>query len=237
MSRRIHESRWVGLGRLALAAFAVGTCLRPARAPATVQEQRARLPPPAECADPVAGKWKSHAYDDTYGEWSIFTLDIRRVDGSDEALVGAITNESWRGSAEQSQPGPCRGLDHLRIGMDARGTITGGQIAFTAYGQWRLEATLCGEFSGLYNLDSFTGRIDPDLLEFQSVNNDGGRAVNHPTVFRRIACADGDAPVDTRIGEPTANVAPPPLYPPEDEPAVGCACTVAAPREDDASAD
>jgi hypothetical protein len=50
-------------------------------------------------------------------------------------------------------------------------------------------------------------------MEFQSVNNDGGRAVNDPVVFRRVQCNDGEH-LDS---EPRIAVAPPPFYPPEDE--------------------
>lgn len=221
MRRRIHESRCVSLGRLALVAFAVGTSLRPGRAPATVQEQRARLPPPAQCPDPVAGIWKSHDYDTVYLDWTIFTLDVRRVESSATELVGTIANESWRGDPEQSQPGPCVGQMHYRVSMDAKGTVVDGQIAFTGLGQWRMDELVCGDFNGLYNLDSFTGLIDPDLLEFQSVNNDGGRAVNFPVVFRRVKCLEG-----TKLDEePRISVAPPPFYPPADESSAGCGCS------------
>ena len=96
------------LGLLALATFVVLTGL-PRRAPAgTVAEQRARLPPPAQCEDPVEGIWKSHDHREWRQQWTIFTLEIHRVDGTNE-LRGTIRNESWRGGAEQSEPGPCVG--------------------------------------------------------------------------------------------------------------------------------
>ncbi|HET6581881.1 MAG TPA: hypothetical protein VFG69_00515 [Nannocystaceae bacterium] len=217
MHRR-PDSRWPSLGKILLVAFVVGTSARPARA--TVQEQRARLPPPAQCPDPVAGIWRSHDYDTAYGEWTMFALDVRRVDGSDTDLVGTIANESWRGPAEQSQPGPCLGRLHYRISMDAKGSVRDGRIEFTAYGQWRMDELVCGEMTGRYNLDSFTGQIDPDLLEFQSINNDGGRMVDYRVVFRRVQCQDGT----TLESEPRIAVAPPPFYPPEDAGA-GCGCS------------
>jgi hypothetical protein len=223
MHRRIHDSRWPSLGKLVLVAFAVGTSLRPARAPATVQEQRARLPPPAQCPDPVAGIWKSHSYSEVYSDWTIFTLDVRRVDGSPSELSGTITNEQWIGAPEQSQPGPCTGNLHYKVSMDALGSVKDGHIAFGGVGEWRMDAVLCGDFSyGGYNLDRFTGDIDPELLEFQSVQNDGGRAVNVPVVFRRVQCLDGTTPTE----EPRVFVAPPPFYPPEDDDArAGCGCS------------
>ncbi|HEY8427073.1 MAG TPA: hypothetical protein VIL20_01810, partial [Sandaracinaceae bacterium] len=68
----------------------------PSRAPATIAEQRARLPPAAECDDEiVAGIWRSHAYNAQFGDWAVFTLTIRRVPGHPDQLVGTITNHSW----------------------------------------------------------------------------------------------------------------------------------------------
>jgi hypothetical protein len=53
-----------------------------------------------------------------------------------------------------------------------------------------------------YHPDHFTGTIDPQREEFQSVNNDGGRAVNDPMVFRRIGCVDqaGSAGGNSTVG-------------------------------------
>jgi hypothetical protein len=50
-----------------------------------------------------------------------------------------------------------------------------------------LQHRACGHPHG-YNPDNFSGEIDPWRAEFQSVNNDGDRAVNEPHVFRRIRC-------------------------------------------------
>jgi hypothetical protein len=219
--RNPAASPFVRLGKVALVAFAIVGGLVPLRAPATVQEQRARLPPPAECDDPVAGIWKSHSYDESYYDWTIFTLDIHRKEGSPTELEGTISNHSWLGPPEQSQPGVCEGLTRYKVSMDAAGTVVDNAIVFTGHGQWRLDGVLCGEFNGLYNLDSFSGTIDPDILEFQSVNNDGGRAVNYPVVFRRVACHAGEL---TGEDEARIAVAPPPFYPPEDEAGGGCGC-------------
>src|SRR5512136_229718 len=46
---------------------------------ATVAEQRARLPPPAECEDPVEGIWRAHQFAVARNEWYIFTLEVHRV--------------------------------------------------------------------------------------------------------------------------------------------------------------
>jgi hypothetical protein len=204
------------LGLLALGAFVVLSGL-PRRAPAgTVAEQRARLPPPAQCEDPVEGIWRSHDFRDWRRQWTIFTLEIHRVDGTDD-LRGTIRNESWRGDAEQSEPGPCVGELRYDVSMDAVGRVEHGQIAFGGVGQWRLDAVLCGDFNGGYNLDNFTGPLDAELLEFQSVNNDGGVSVNEPTVFRRVKCLEGP-----KLEDPKVVVRPPSFYPPEDERRGGC---------------
>lgn len=212
------------LGLLALAAFVLGTMV-PSRAPAgTVAEQRARLPPPATCADPIAGTWTSFDYRERWGEWKIFTLQITRVDGSD-ALTGTITNETWRGDPSQSEPGPCTGQLHYVVSMDAVGKVHDGQIEFGGVGQWRHDASKCSNFFDhytRYNLDQFTGPLDLELLEFQSVNNDGGRNVNEPTVFRRVECLDDPS---AKEQAPKVAVTPPAFYPAPDEQrpaAAGC---------------
>ena len=52
-----------------------------------------------------------------------------------------------------------------------------------------------------------SGRIDPEIQEFRSVNNDGGPAVNVPQVFRRIRCFPPQS-------NPHVTVDPPPFQPP-----------------------
>lgn len=194
----------------------------PRSAPAgTVAEQRARLPPPAKCQDKVAGIWKSHDYRSPWRQWTIFTLNIERVDGG-ETLKGTIVNESWRGEDDQSEPGVCKGELHYRVSMDGVGSVKEGQISFGGVGEWRLDSILCGDFFGGYNLDNFTGPLDIDLMEFQSVNNDGGRSVNEPTVFRRVECTDEGAPPK----DPKIVVKPPAFYPPDKEQAGAAGCMV-----------
>jgi len=210
---------WKRLGILALTvSFLV---FIPSPAPATIAEQRARLPPPAECGDDhVTGIWRSHQWDPIYRDWTIFTLRITRdptqSEHGPERLVGLITNHSWDATAQDEEPPPCQpGRSEWIVSMDAQGTVSpGGDIAFGGVGRWRLDRVICFTGPGGYNLDNFTGRIDPALNEFQSVNNDGGRAVDHPTVFRRIRCLSNasQAPRVTRQ--------PPEFYPPQ--PRVGC---------------
>lgn len=196
-----------------LAALCVaGVWLVPRAAPATIAEQRARLPPAAECNDErVAGIWRSHAYNQQFSDWSVFTLAIRRVPGAPEQLVGTITNHNWDGGPEDEEPRPCPEQygNEWSVSMDARGYVRDEtHIFFGAIGQWRLDRIQCRGGPGIYNLDQFSGVIEPGLLEFQSVNNDGGRAVNEPTVFRRVRC-----PPQESAEAPSVNPVPPTFYP------------------------
>jgi hypothetical protein len=195
------------IASFALAGFLVFALAVPREAPGTVAEQRARLPPPAECKDPVIGLWKSHHYSIYLEQWTEFSLAIRRVPGTTEDLQGVIYNHSWVGGEEEVQPGPCVGKFRYKVSMDARGFARERYIEFWGVDPWRLDQVLCGQRDMGYNLDHFSGEIDPELQEFQSVNNDGGSAVNEPTVFRRIKCFDESS---TGPGE----VEPPPFQPP-----------------------
>ena len=162
----------------------------------------------------VEGIWKAHRHRAEFRAWRIFTLTIRKVDGSETELVGTIRNQGWIGGRDAEEPGPCRGQqNHWIVSTDARGTIRGNEVVFSGVGQWRLDQVLCGRGPGGYNLDSFSGTIDPELEEFQSVNNDGGRDVNVPTVFRRIRCFPPNA-------QPHVEVQPPPFFP--ERPSRGC---------------
>lgn len=194
--------------RRALLVLGVGLVLLPTLAPATIEEQRSRLPPAAtNCTDPVAGVWMSHKYEAFQLYWYVFTLRIqRRVDGT---LYGDISSNSWNSSPREPEPPPCRaGLEHWIVAMTAEGTANGLQVDFHGT-SWRLGQVICGSPAGPggYNLDRFTGTIDPNIMEFQSVNNDGGDMVNDPTVFRRVRCLEPDAP-------PHPYVPPPPTFRP-----------------------
>lgn len=198
---------WAGavVGLLTLVMF-------PRPAPATIQEQRARLPPAAECTDDVAGVWKSHQYDPVYRDWYIFTLDINRVEGDEQRLQGTIQAHSWNGGPDDAEPPPCRpGRFHWTVRMTAEGTLDPNLNVVFWGTSWAPENAFCGSAprAGQYNLDRFHGTIDPAIQEFQSVNNDGGRAVNVPTVFRRITCHDPEAPPPS----PHVNPVPPPFFP------------------------
>jgi hypothetical protein len=203
--------------RLLVAAGVLALLLLPRQAPGTVAEQRARLPPPAECTDGVEGTWRAHIYSERFRDWHVHTLYIRRVPGSDTELTGKQTSEVWDGGPDKEQPGPCRGALHYKVNMPSKGTIKNGEIKFWGT-SLEVDQVLCGRYVG-YNVDNFSGRIDPERQEFQSVNNDGGRAVNEPTVFRRIGCwNDGQEPAPT----PNVSVQPPAFYPKRDTSGCGC---------------
>ena len=212
--RRVKPGSWGRWGkRLAgVALVTLAFAAWPTRAPATIAEQRARLPPAAECAgEIVAGVWRSHKYDPRFRDWYIFTLNVRRVPGSPNELTGSIVAHSWEGGPSDAEPPPCArqmGSEWV-VSMDARGSvISETQIVFGGIGRWRLDRTICRYGPSMYNLDNFSGTIDPSILEFQSVNNDGGRAVNDPMVFRRIRC-----PPQEHAEAPSVNPRPPAFYP------------------------
>lgn len=176
---------------LAVAAM-IGVSLMPRGSSATVEEQRARLPPPAECPDRVEGTWLAMVYMGYQRTWYEYTLQIKRSAPADAKGNGPIEGEMishfWYGGIKEDKPPPCGiGRRELTVKMPAKGTFDeAGNVAFNS-STYTIDNIVCGR-AGLYNPDNFTGRIDPKLQEFQSVNNDGGGAVNEPAVFRRIRC-------------------------------------------------
>jgi hypothetical protein len=201
--------------RVAVAVVLSASVLLPASAPATVAEQRARLPPPATCVDPIEGIWRAHYNDPKRYAWREWTLEIRRTKGSESGIEGTITNHGWNGGPDRQQPGPCTAdLDRWQIKMDARGTYRDGQVIFGGT-RWWLDQQICGHRvwgPGAYNVDTFSGTVDAALQEFQSVGNDGAVLVDAAMVFRRIHCFDQDAP-DASVTLPLGPVIPPELFP------------------------
>lgn len=208
--------------RSLIAAVAVFIAFTPALLRATVQEQRNRLPPPAHCDDPVEGVWRAHKYDERYTDWHIQTLTIRRQQNEQgqetDMLEGVIHARWWDGGPDVEEPPPCKAGagDHYTMVMNARGSIS--KDGFIIFGgiDLRRDRLFCGSWHG-YNIDNFSGKIDPELQEFQSVNNDGGRAVNDPVVFRRISCGED------RPREHHSPIAPP-FMPPKVT--SGCSCSI-----------
>jgi len=194
----------------------VASFLLPSSSPATVAEQRARLPPPATCTDPVEGIWRAHYYASSRAAWRIFSLEIHRTKGSPTELEGSVTNHGWNGGPDHQEPGACNGsLDEWQIKMDGRGTFSDGKVRFGGT-RWWLDKQICGKRTwgpGSYNLDQFAGTIDPSQQEFQSVGNDGGALVNVPMVFRRVHCFDEGTPQDQPPSAPSIVVTPPSYLP------------------------
>jgi hypothetical protein len=193
--------------------LAVSVSFFPRGTLATVEEQRARLPPPAACTDKVEGTWLGLKYEPQYREWYEYTLVIRRSEPRDRPdgsgpLVGEMTSHYWYGNEHDEKPPPCGpGRNEVFIKMPGKGAVEpDGRIAFGA-SSYTLDKVVCGR-SVSYNPDNFSGKIETERQEFQSVNNDGGRAVNSPTVFRRVRCADA-------AHRTTAKATPPAFAPPK----------------------
>lgn len=187
MRRRSRLGLW-----LTAAAVVLACLLRPTLAPATVEEQRRRLPPPAQdCQDPVTGFWMGHQV--TRGTWYRFTLDVRRVEPGGSELTGSIESLYW--DVDAPEPPPCEGNNHdqLLIDMPAKGRFEDGRIEFTGQ-SWTLRKTLCGSMFGSYAPDSFAGRLIEENTEFHTENDDGYNPIT-TVVFRRIKCGDDNLPV------------------------------------------
>ena len=201
--------------RALLRAFVVILCglfLYTTTASGTVEEQRARLPPPKECSDAVEGVWMGQVY--SLGQWYIFELSIRRAAPNSDLLRGQILSHFWTGGEEDEKPPACTDGVELVVKMPARGTVDASGHVEVAGTSYSVEKHICGE-AVEYNLDHFEGTIDPSLQEFQSINNDGGRFVNEPTVFRRVQCFDAprkDPPPELRA----------PAFAPTEHRASGC---------------
>lgn len=183
------RSRWARL--LAGCAGVLALMGWPIHAPANVQEQRARLPPPAtDCSDPVTGTWMSHAFYPQQGQWYVVNLDVRRVPGQPSQLNGQMRVHFWTGDERTSEPPACdSGRTRAEVRETARGTVApDGTIVFSGT-SYIVERDYCG-FMGGYALDTYSGKIDFSLMEFQSILDDGHAFRNIPVVFRRVACAE-----------------------------------------------
>lgn len=192
------------------------------KAPATIEEQRARLPPRAGCDDAVQGVWRSHSFYPRQRQWYVFLLSIRRAEGN--ALRGDIDVEAWDGAPSTSEPLPCtNGYVHHFVHQAAAGVLQDGHIDFHGT-TWEPGKTLCGRPTPGYTLDTFLGVIDPALEEFQSVNRYpiDGQMVEDVTVFRRVQCVEEESAPARHASSPVT--APPKL--PERRSGGGCGCRV-----------
>jgi hypothetical protein len=188
--------------------------LLPRGSSATVEEQRARLPPPAECADPVEGTWAGLVYTAPQRTWYEYTLVIRRTAPATAgnlagALEGEMLSHYWTGnpSADKPPTGCTPGQREVTVKMPGTGTVDAAANVSFGSTSYAIDHVTCG-IPAPYLPDHFSGTIDSTIHEFQSVNNDGGSAVNEPAVFRRIRCRD--APGRTR-----STAKPPALAPPK----------------------
>lgn len=146
---------------------------------------RFEVAPAVSCEDPVAGTWIS--YDHFDGEWYTFTFTLDASPKTKGKYSGRVAIEMWDSWDQGDYRRPaCDGRRHALGSMPATGTLDeAGQLSVqgTAF---TLDQTVCGPELDDYNLDHFTGIVSDS--RFASVNNDGGRMVNHPTPFRRISC-------------------------------------------------
>ncbi len=196
-----------------LAAAACATFLYAGESPAAVEEQRRRLPPPATCKDPVEGLWMGLKYVAPLYQWYNYTLEIHRDKEDPNKLTGEVLAKFWDGTSQQEKPPACKpALMFVTVAQPAKGKYKDGLVDFGGT-SWSLKENHCppGRYVR-YNTDHFSGKIDPTIQEFQSVNNDGGVAVNDPIVLRRIKCFDETADEDK--SQPKIEIAPPPLQPP-----------------------
>lgn len=163
----------------------------PANAPKgdTIEGQRALLPSAVTCKDPVVGRWESLKFNPTSSTWVRFALLVHRAEGGE--LTGTILSHTWFGNTFDRTPPPCtpRGFE-MSVSMNARGRadlVT--HIRFGA-SRYSVVAVQCPMSLSDYAPDNFSGMIDTDRQEFQSVNNDGATDIDAPYVFRRTACLD-----------------------------------------------
>ena len=152
----------------------------------SVGAQRRRIGGGATCEDPVAGTWKSSIYDGIRHEWYAFTLSVQRTGNT---LSGTIRSHFWAGSAAASAaPSSCAQTRlHALVSMPAQGRYEGGRLRFGAR-SWQLEQLWCGGATFAYQPDRFTGTVDEQSHELQTIVTDGVNLIDQPMVFRRVAC-------------------------------------------------
>ena len=198
--------------RLALLATMVllVPCLFTSRSRANIEEQRARLPPPAtDCTDKVAGTWMSHAYYPAQHQWYVVNLDVRRVPGHPDQLQGLIRSHFWDGDEHMQEPpaGCAHVSTHAEVREPAVGTYAADRSIQFRGTSWALERQYCGFGIG-YALDTYSGKIDESIMEFQTILDDFHDFRGIPVVFRRVACAPEPAVA------PHPTVEPPSFQPP-----------------------
>ena len=95
----------------------------------------------------------------------------------------------WFGGPDARTPPACNGNLEAFVTMEGTGTAHGLHLDFTG-SKPQLERAACGVYVN-YNPDHFTGTVDPETHVLSAVNNDGGNALNEPTLFHRLRCEVG----------------------------------------------
>jgi len=187
-------------------------------APATVEEQRARLPSAVECGDdPVAGVWLAHAYVAVRGRWVYNTMRLRRT--APDKLVSDFRSVYWSGGPDQSEPPECRpGVVHRRSDSTGEATVDPKSGVLTVRGtKLGVRRSLCGDGPLPERaLAELSGKIDAARQELQAVMS--SRFGSYPIVYRRVGCSDDEVP------PPAGAVTPPPLRPSARQPQSSCGC-------------
>lgn len=164
----------------------------------TVEEQRARLPPPQGCGDVIEGIWRSHSYYPRHAEWYVFSLTIARSAVAPNQLVGQTDVRVWTGPPSDPEPKPnCEGYyNDWVVYQPSSGTVNGLNLEFGGDSFTR-GPVRCGHGPTGYLVDRFIGTIDPQIHEFQSINRwfEHGTWQEEATVFRRIQCLPTEKPV------------------------------------------
>jgi len=192
-------------------------------APATVAEQRQRLPPPAECSDPIAGVWRAHIYHADRQRWSLNTMELSWNAGRTK-LTSFYENQYWSGGPEDSEPPqpPCRaGQFRRKATSTGEGTYSGTELEVRGTKLGSVEH-LCGSTKFTRALGTLTGTVDHERNEFRSEMT--SRFGIDPIIWRRIRCVGEAAP--TLVTPPP----PPPVLPPPSPPSPsrsgGCGCAL-----------
>lgn len=155
----------------------------------SIEGQRALLPRAVSCKDPVEGIWESLKFNPASGTWVRFTLLVHRAAGG--TLTGSILSHTWYGHALDYTPPPCSPLGfEISVSMVAHGQVD--RVTHIRFGasSYSVTAIQCPTAHANYAPDNFSGVIDTNRQEFQSVNNDGAMDIDVPYVFRRTSCLD-----------------------------------------------
>ena len=142
--------------------------LFPRESAATVEEQRARLPPPADCPDKVEGTWAALYYT-KHHSWSEYTVVIRRSSPAAEQDQGGpievdMKAHIWDGPVNTHNPPACTEAQReVTVTMPGKGTVDASmRLAFGAK-TYAVESVVCGSDTR-YHPDNFTGQVDSASL-------------------------------------------------------------------------